>query len=69
MASLTGSSPCRVDEGAAFTRNLNIWLPKQIVPQVDWNDVLLPSHRWTNGWQPSKTIVTNGTEFSALLPS
>ena len=27
---------------------------------LDWNDVSLPSHRWTNGWQPLKTIVTNG---------
>ena len=27
---------------------------------LDWNDVSLPSHCWTNGWQPSKTIVTNG---------
>ena len=24
------------------------------------NDVSLPSHRWTNGWQPLKNIVTNG---------
>ena len=29
-------------------------------PPIDWNDVSLPSHCWTNGWQPSKTIVTNG---------
>ena len=27
---------------------------------LDWNDVSLPSHCWTNGWQPLKTIVTNG---------
>ena len=24
------------------------------------NDVSLPSHCWTNGWQPLKNIVTNG---------
>ena len=28
--------------------------------QLDRNDVSLPSHRWTNGWQPLKNIVTNG---------
>ena len=27
---------------------------------LDRNDVSLPSHRWTNGWQPLKNIVTNG---------
>ena len=27
---------------------------------LDWNDVSLPSHCWTNGRQPSKTIITNG---------
>ena len=27
---------------------------------LDWKDVSLPSHCWTNGWQPSKTIVTDG---------
>ena len=28
--------------------------------QLDRSDVSLPSHRWTNGWQPLKNIVTNG---------
>ena len=27
---------------------------------IDRNDVSLPSHRWTIGWQPLKNIVTNG---------
>ena len=31
---------------------------KQVGP--DWNNVSLPSHRWTDGWQPSKTIVIDG---------
>ena len=29
-------------------------------PAVDRSDVSLPSHHWTNGWQPLKNIVTNG---------
>ena len=28
--------------------------------RIDRNDVSLPSHCWTNGWQPLKNIVTNG---------
>ena len=28
--------------------------------KLDRSDVSLPSHRWTNGWQPLKNIVTNG---------
>ena len=27
---------------------------------LDLNDVSFPSHRWSNGWQPLKNIVTNG---------
>ena len=27
---------------------------------LDRSDVSLPSHRWTNSWQPLKNIVTNG---------
>ena len=30
------------------------------VSRLDRNDVSLPSHRWTNGWQQLKTIVANG---------
>ena len=30
------------------------------VCRLDRIDVSLPSHRWTNGWQPLKNIVTNG---------
>ena len=28
--------------------------------RLDRSDVSLPSHSWTNGWQPLKNIVTNG---------
>ena len=28
--------------------------------RVDRNNVSLPSHRWANGWQPLKNIITNG---------
>ena len=47
-------------EGAAVglgSQSLDKYGPES---DVDWSDVSLLLHRWTNGWQPSKTIVTDG---------